>query len=334
MRVSMGNKPPETRLQRNGLIAATAALLFAQASLVAAQAYPTRPIRMIVPFAPGGGNDIMGRFIAQKLSERMSQQTVVENRAGADGIIGTEIAARSAPDGYTILVISTSYTQNAAIHKLPYDPVKSLTPVSLLGTGPNVVYSAPDFAAKSVPELIAMAKAKPGAVRYASSGIGGFNHFGGELFNSMAGVKMTHIPYKGGGPSMVDVISGQVEVGFGTLIQALPHLRSGKLRAIAVGSPRRSPLLPEVPTISEAGLPGYDCSVWWGIMAPAGTPGPIVTRLNTEISAVMKDPEMAKRLQAEAAEPIVAGPEALAKLIASDLEKWARVVRETGIKAE
>jgi len=330
----MGNKPPETRLQRNGLIAATAALLFAQASLVAAQAYPTRPIRMIVPFAPGGGNDIMGRFIAQKLSERMSQQTVVENRAGADGIIGTEIAARSAPDGYTILVISTSYTQNAAIHKLPYDPVKSLTPVSLLGTGPNVVYSAPDFAAKSVPELIAMAKAKPGAVRYASSGIGGFNHFGGELFNSMAGVKMTHIPYKGGGPSMVDVISGQVEVGFGTLIQALPHLRSGKLRAIAVGSPRRSPLLPEVPTISEAGLPGYDCSVWWGIMAPAGTPGPIVTRLNTEISAVMKDPEMAKRLQAEAAEPIVAGPEALAKLIASDLEKWARVVRETGIKAE
>ncbi len=334
MRVSMGNKPPETRLQRNGLIAATAALLFAQASLVAAQAYPTRPIRMIVPFAPGGGNDIMGRFIAQKLSERMSQQTVVENRAGADGIIGTEIAARSAPDGYTILVISTSYTQNAAIHKLPYDPVKSLTPVSLLGTGPNVVYSAPDFAAKSVSELIAMAKAKPGAVRYASSGIGGFNHFGGELFNSMAGVKMTHIPYKGGGPSMVDVISGQVEVGFGTLIQALPHLRSGKLRAIAVGSPRRSPLLPEVPTISEAGLPGYDCSVWWGIMAPAGTPGAIVTRLNTEISAVMKDPEMAKRLQAEAAEPIVAGPEALAKLIASDLEKWARVVRETGIKAE
>lgn len=296
--------------------------------------YPVRPIRLIVPFAPGGGNDIMGRFIARKMSERIGQQTIVDNRAGADGIIGTEIAARSAPDGYTILIISTSYTQNAAIHKLPYDPVKSLTPISMVGSSPNVIYSAPGLPVDTVQKLIALAKLKPGAVRYASSGVGGFNHFGGELFNSMAGVKMTHVPYKGGGPSMIDVISGQVEVGFGTLIQALSHLRSGKLRAIAVGSPRRSALMPDVPTISESSLPGYDCSVWWGIMGPAGLPGPIVTRLNTEIGAVMKDPEMAKRLQAEAAEPIIADPEALVRLIASELEKWARVAKETGIRAE
>ena len=325
---------PRVCSDRTGLMATAALLLAVQVSGAAAQSFPSRPIRLIVPFAPGGGNDIMGRFIARKMSERIGQQTIVDNRAGADGIIGTEIAARSAPDCYTILIISTSYTQNAAIHKLPYDPVKSLTPISMVGTSPNVVYSAPGLLADTVQKLIALAKSKPGAVRYASSGVGGFNHFGGELFNSMAGVKMTHVPYKGGGPSMVDVIGGQVEVGFGTLIQALSHLRSGKLRAIAVGSPRRSALMPDVPTISESGLPGYDCSVWWGIMGPAGLPGPIVTRLNAEIGAVMKDPEMAKRLQAEAAEPIIADPGALVRLISSELEKWARVAKETGIRAE
>jgi tripartite-type tricarboxylate transporter receptor subunit TctC len=325
---------PKVCSNRTGLMAIAALLLAVQVSGAAAQTFPSRPIRLIVPFAPGGGNDIMGRFIAQKMSERIGQQTIVDNRAGADGIIGTEIAARSAPDGYTILIISTSYTQNAAIHKLPYDPVKSLTPISMVGTSPNVIYSAPGLPADAVQKLIALAKSKTGAVRYASSGVGGFNHFGGELFNSMAGVKMTYVPYKGGGPSMVDVISGQVEVGFGTLIQALPHLRSGKLRAIAVGSPKRSALMPDVPTISESGLPGYDCSVWWGIMGPAGLPGPIVTRLNAEIGAVMKDAEMAKRLQAEAAEAIIADPDALVRLIASELEKWARVAKETGIRAE
>ena len=319
---------------RTGLVAAAALLLTVQVSDAAAQAFPSRPLRLVVPFPPGGGNDIVGRLIAQKMSDRMGQHIVVDNRGGASGIIGTQMVARAAPDGYTILMISTSYTQNAAIRKLPYDPVKSFAPISLVGASPNVIYSAPGLRVQTVQQLIALAKSKPGAVRYATAGVGGFAHFGGELFNSMAGVKMTHVPYKGGGPSMVDVISGQVEVGFGTLIQATQHLRSGKLRAIAVGSPRRSALLPDVPTISEAGLRGYESSIWWGIMGPAGTPDPIVTRLNAEVGAVLKDPEMVKRLAAQAAEPMVASPDVFAKFIATELEKWARVAKETGIRAE
>ena len=317
-----------------GALAALAVALCLCCASAIAQAYPARPLRMIVPFPPGGSNDILGRLIAQKLSERLGQQVVVDNRAGADGIIGTEMATRAAPDGYTLLIISTTLTMNAAIHKLPFDPVKSLTPIALIASGANVIMAAPGFPAQTVQDLIALAKAKPGAIRYATSGVGGFNHFGGELFNSLAGVSMTHVPYKGGGPSMIDVMSGIVEVGFGTLVQAIPHIRSGKLRAIAVGSLRRSPALPEVPTIAEAGLPGYDGSIWWGILGPAGMPSALVARLNAEIGAVLKDADMTRRLEAETAEAIVAGPEAFARVIAEDMEKWRRVARQTGMRAE
>lgn len=326
---------------RAGVVAGFAALAFvattqgapAQAA-DAAKGYPARPIRIIVPFPPGGSNDILGRFIGQRLSERLGQQAVIDNRGGADGIIGTDIAARATPDGYTLLVVSTSYSMNPAVHKLPYDPLKSLIPVSLIGTGPNVVATTPALPVKSVKELIALAKSKPGQLRYASSGIGGFNHFGGELFKSMAGVDMLHVPYKGGGPAMIDVISGQVEVLFGTLIQTLPHIRTGKLRPLGVGGARRTPALPEVPTIAEAGVTGYDGSIWWGILGPAGMPRAIVTRLNTEIGAILRDPETAKRLSAEAAEPVIAPPEAFGKLIAINVAKWSRVAREAGIKAQ
>ncbi len=296
--------------------------------------FPTKPIRLIVPFPPGGSNDILGRFIAQKMSERMGQQTIVDNRAGADGMIGSELAARSPPDGHTILMISISYTMNPAIHKVPFDPIKSFTPIAQIASGPNVISSHPNFAAKDIKELIALAKkSKPGELRYATSGVGGVNHFHGELFNQMARIKLTHIPYKGGGPSMLDVMTGQVEVVFGTLIQALPHLRSGKLRPLGVGSAKRSPLLPQVQAIAET-LPGYDGTIWWGILAPAGVPAPIVTRLNSEIGAILREPEMAKRLTAEAAEPVITTPEAFGKLIQENITKWGRIAKEAGIKAE
>ena len=289
---------------------------------------------MIVPFPPGGSNDILGRFLAQKMSDRLGQQTIVDNRAGADGIIGTELAVRAPADGHTLLVVSTSYTMNPAIHKLPYDPVKSLAPISLIASGPNVIATHPSLPIKAAKDLIALAKAKPGELRYSSSGIGGFNHFGGELFNTMAGVKIAHIPYKGGGPAMLDVMSGQVDMTFCTLIQALPHLRSGKMKALGVGSPHRSPLLPAVPTVSESGVPGYDVTIWWGVLGPAGIPGAIVTRLNTEIGAILRDPEMGKRLVAEAAEPVIETPDVFGKLIVNDIAKWGRVARQAGIRAD
>jgi len=300
----------------------------------AARSYPVKPIRIIVPFPPGGSNDILGRFIGQKMTERLGKQTVIDNRGGADGIIGTDLAAQARPDGYTLLVVSTSYAMNPAIHKLPYDPLKSLAPVSLIGTGPNLIAVTAALPVNSVKELIALARAKPGQLRYASSGIGGFNHFGGELFKSMAGIDIVHVPYKGGGPAMIDVISGQVEVLVSTLIQALPHVRSGKLKPLGVGGARRTPALPQVPTIAEAGLPGYDGSIWWGILGPAGMPAAIVARLNSEIGAILRDPETAKRLSAEAAEPMIASPETFGKLIAADIAKWGKVAKQAGITAQ
>jgi tripartite-type tricarboxylate transporter receptor subunit TctC len=299
-----------------------------------ASRFPTKPIRLIVPFPPGGSNDILGRFIAQKLTERMGQQTIVDNRAGADGMIGTELASRAPADGHTLLMISISFTMNPAIHKVRYDPIKSFSPVAQIAAGPNVISSHPNFPAQNVKELIALArKSKPGDLRYATSGIGGVNHFHGELFNQMAKVKLTHIPYKGGGPSMIDVMTGQVETVFGTLIQGLPHIRSGRLKPLGVGSAKRSPLLPQVQSIAET-LPGYDGTIWWGLLAPANVPAPIIAKLNGEINAILRDPEMAKRLTAEAAEPAVTTPEAFGKLIADNITKWGRIAKEANIRAE
>jgi tripartite-type tricarboxylate transporter receptor subunit TctC len=295
--------------------------------------FPSKPIRMIVPFPPSGSNDILARFIAQKMSERLPQQTIVDNRPGADGIIGTELAARSPADGHTLLIISISYTMNPAIHKLPYDPVKAFAPIGQIASGPNVICSHPSFAAQNVKDLIALARAKPGELRYATSGIGGVNHFQGELFNNLAKVKLTHIPYKGGGPSMLDVMTGQVEVVVGTLIQALPHIRSGKLKPLGVGSAQRSPILPQVPTIAET-VPGYDGSIWWGVLAPAGVPAPIVSKLNSEINAILREPEMAKRLSSDAAEPVTTTPEAFGKLVMDDVAKWGRIAKQANIRAE
>ena len=306
------------------------------ASSLAADAlkdYPNRPVRLIVPVPPGGSNDILGRFMAAKLTERLGQQVIVDNRPGADGIIGTDLAARSTPDGYTLLIVSTSYSMNPGIHKkMPFDPVKDLTPISMIGTGPNAIVVNPSFPVKTVKDLVAAAKAKPGQINYASSGIGGFNHFGGELFKIAAGVDMTHVPYKGGGPAMVDIMAGHVPVLFSTLIQVLPHQRSGKLRVLATGGSKRSPALPDVPTVTESGV-NYEVTIWWGVLGPKGLPPALANGLNATVAKILGEPETQKRLAAEAAEPMVVSPGEFGKIIEKDIAKWTKVARDAKMEA-
>jgi tripartite-type tricarboxylate transporter receptor subunit TctC len=319
-----------------------AALAFAMLPVCSAPAhaaeqakdYPTRPVRLIVPFPPGGSNDILGRFMAARLTDKLGQQVIVDNRGGADGLIGSDIAARSVPDGHTLLIVSTSYAMNPAIHKkLPFDPNKDLVPIALIGTGPNAISTNPSQSIASVKDLVAAAKAKPGAVNYASSGVGGFNHFGGELFKIAAGVDMTHVPYKGGGPAMIDLMSGHVPVLFSTLIQVLPHARSGKLRVIGTGGLKRSPALPNVPTVIEAGVPGYEVTIWWGFLGPAGLPPKLVATLNEVTASILKEPEAVKRLAAEAAEPVFGTPAEFGKIIQNDIGKWIKVAHDAKMQA-
>ena len=308
-----------------------AALALAQSP---AQFYPARPIRLIVPFPPGGSNDIVGRYIGAYLAERFGKQVVVDNRSGGGSIVGTNIAAKAPPDGHTLLVISVAFAMNATLYKLPYDPVNSFARVAMLGTGPNVFLVYPGLPVNSVKEFIALAKAKPGQLHYVSPGIGSFQHFGTELFRILAGIDIVHVPYKGGGAAMVDVMAGQVQVAFNSLIQAMPLVRSGKLKALGTGGAKRSPILPEVPTIAEAGVSGYEANNWWGILAPAGTPAGIIDKLNGEIAAIMALPETQKRFASEGAEPVITTPDGFGKLIVSEKAKWERVTREAGIRAE
>ena len=296
--------------------------------------YPAKTVRVIVPFAPGGSNDIVGRLLAAHLSERSGKQFVIDNRGGAGGLVGTEMVWKSPPDGYTLLVISVAFPMNAAIYKLPYDPMKAFTPVVLLGTGTNGLALHPALPVKNVKELIALAKSRPGQLQYSSAGIGTFQHLSSEMFKSMAGVNILHVPYKGGGPATIDLIAGQVQMSIGSLIVILPHQRSGKIRIIATGGAKRSATLPEVPTIAESGVPGYEANNWWGVMAPAGTPEAVVRKLNTESNAVMALPDTRKRLTAEGAESINVTSEQFAKHIAAEIVKWGKVTKEAGIKPE
>jgi len=317
------------------LHAATTASVFAQAPDTGATAgYPSKPIRLIIPFPPGGSNDIVGRYIGSKLSEQLGRQVVVDNRAGADGIIGSRIAASAVPDGHTLLVISTAFPMNAAIHKLPYEPLKSFSWVAMLGSAPTVLVANPAGPASSVKDLVAYARANPGKLMYASSGIGGFNHFAGELFRSLAGIKMVHVPFKGGGPAMIGVISGDVPLIFASTILSLPHVRSGKLRVLGTGGTKRISILPDVPTISESGVPGYEASNWWGMLGPAAMPERIVNRINAEIATIMTFPETQKRFALEGAEPMPITPGEFGKLIAMEIGKWTRVAKDSGIRAE
>ena len=300
----------------------------------AALAYPSKPVRLIIPFPPGGSNDIVGRYVAAQLTEWFGRQVIVDNRAGADGIIGSEIAARSEPDGHTLLVISTAFPMNAAIHKLPYDSMRSFTWISILGSGPTILAAFSNLQASSVKDIVALGKAKRGELLYASSGIGGFNHFAAELFRNLSGVDMVHIPYKGGGPAIIGVISGQAHIIFASTVLSLPHIRSGKLKALGTGGTKRSAVLPDIPTIAEGGVTGYDASNWWGVLGPAGMPSNIVHRLNQIIGTIMSLPETRKRFATEGAEPMTLTPHAFGKLIVAEIAKWKQVAMESGIRAD
>ena len=300
----------------------------------AGQTYPSKPVRLIIPFPPGGSNDIVGRVIAGRLTERLGKQVVADNRGGAGGVIGTEAAAKSEPDGHTLLLISAGYTINTSLYKLPYDPAKAFTPVAKLATGPNVLAVHPSLPVNSVKDLIALAKEKPGTLNVAAAGVGTFQHLGSELFRILARIDVGIVQFKGGGPAMIDVMGGHTQATLGSLIQTLPHLRSGKLKALDTGGSKRSVSLPDVPTIAEAGVPGYEANNWWGIVAPAGTPSAIVERLHRELSAILSAADTQKLFLDQGAEVDKLGPAEFCPYIAAETTKWARVIKDANIKAE
>ena len=316
-------------------LTATLAILAPHAA-AGADAYPAKPVRFVVAFPPGGGTDIIARSIAQKLAERIAQQVVVDNRPGAGGNIGTDMVAKSAPDGYTLLMGSAGpLAINASLFgKMPFDPIKDLAPVTLAASTPNVLVVHPALRAATLKELIALAKARPGEINFASSGHGTPAHLAGELFNLMAGIKMVHVPYKGAAPALADLLGGQVQIMFSTMPPALPHVRDGKLRALAVTSAKRSPAAPELPTVDETALPGFEANTWHGVVVPAGTPGAIVARLNREIVAILHLPDVVERFSSQGAEALGSTPEEFAAYIKSETLKWAKVVRDSGAKAE
>lgn len=312
-----------------------AALLAFSAPSRSADNYPVRPVRMIIPFPPGGSNDIIGRMIGLNLGERLGKAVVIDNRAGASGILGMDIASKSNPDGYTMLIISAAYASSPGMFaKMPFDPATAFLPVAKIATGPNVLTVFPALPVKSTRELIGLAKARPGQLNFASSGQGSWLHLACELFKSMAGVDIVHIPFKGGFPAMVDVMAGNSQMVFGTIVQSLPHVRSGKLRALGIAALKRNGAMPDVPTIDESGLPGYEASNWWGLMFPAGTSPAIVDRIDHEIADILKLAEIRKRLNADGAEPDYLGKAQFAKHIAAETVKWTKVVKQAGVQAQ
>lgn len=296
--------------------------------------FPTKSVRWIIPFPPGGSNDMLGRYLGARLSDRLGQQFVIDNRGGANGIIGTELAANAPADGYTVLMVSTSFVMNAAVRTLPYDVEKSFDPISMIGSSPNSIVVFPGLGLASLGELVERARAKPGAISYASTGVGGFNHFGGELFKKLAGIDMVHVPYKGGGPAMVDVMAGQMPVMFTSVTQVLPHVRSGRIKMLAVGAARRAAALPDIPTVAESGFPGYEVYVWWGVVAPAGTPRGVQEKLRRELAAILGESETQKRLAAEAAEVQTITPAEFRKMIRVDVQKWREVAKRAEIRVQ
>ena len=295
-------------------------------------AYPDKAIRFIVPFAPGGGTDIIARVMAQKLSEAFGQSVVVDNRGGAGGTIGAEIAAKATPDGYTMIMVSGSYAVNAGLYKLPYDPLDGIDTVSLVGTSPFVVALHPSVPVKDVRELIALAKAKPGSINYASTGTGGITHMATELFRLMANVNIVHIPYKGTGPALNDLIGGQVHMIFGSILATLPHVKSGKLKGIAVTGLKRSDAAPELPTVNESGLPGYEVTLWYGVWGPKGLPKEVSSRWHAELAKILKSADMRRRLATEGLEAVGSTPEEFRAHLKREVAKWAKVIKDANVK--
>ena len=324
----------KSRRGKKARAAIAAVALSALAGAAAAQ-YPSRPVRFIVPSAAGGGTDIIARAISLKLAGSLGQQFVVDNRPGAGQMIGIELAAKSPADGYTILMAASTLAINPVMYKkVPYDPVRDFAPITQAATLPNVVVVHPSLQVNSLKELIDYAKKNPGKLNFASAGIGTSPQMSIELLKSMAGIDMVHIPYKGTAPGVVDLLAGQVLVMAPNVLTALPHIKSGKLRALAVTSGHRSAALPEVPTVAQAGLPGYDSTQWYGVLAPAGTQRDIVARLHDAIARALRDEEVGKRLAADGAEPVGNTPEEFSAFIRSETEKWARVAQAAGIKPE
>ena len=312
------------------------ALCMACTHIVYAQSYPTKPIRMIVPFAPGGGSDVTGRIVSAKLSERLKQQVVVENRTGAGGAIGTEFAARAAPDGYTLLLGSMSELAlyPAVASKVPYDTVRDFTPIALAGDVPFLLVTNPALPVRTTKELIALAKARPGEINYGSAGAGSTSHMTMALFGSLTGTRLVHIPYKGSAPATTDLVAGHLQAMMGTLPAALPFAKSGRLRALAVSSAKRWPSIPEYPTVAESGVPGYEVILWTGVLAPAGTAREIITQLQREIASLLTLSDVKESFAKQGAEINSAGPEQFAAIIRRDLAKWAKVAREANVRIE
>jgi tripartite-type tricarboxylate transporter receptor subunit TctC len=299
------------------------------------QEWPTRPIRFILPFPPGGSTDILGRLIAERLSAGLGQPVVTENRGGAGGNVGAEAAARAAPDGYTFVLVAPSLAISPTLYsKINYDPVKDFAPVSLVATVPNVMITQASLPAQSLQEFIAYAKSKPGALNFGSGGAGTSNHLAGELFNIVAGTNLVHIPYKGVNLAMQDVLAGNVHLVFIGIPAAAPHIRSGKLRALAIVAQQRSGALPDVPTVAEAGMRDFEVTTWYGVLAPAGTPAPIIQRVNAELVKVMHSPELKDKLAGSGTEPRTSTPEEFAAYIKSEIAKWGEVIRKAGVKAD
>jgi tripartite-type tricarboxylate transporter receptor subunit TctC len=309
-------------------------ILIAACGGAAAQPYPAKPVRIIVPFAPGGGTDFIARFMAQRLSAALGQQFVVENRAGAGSTIGTEAGLKSPPDGYTLTIVSNSYAANASLYKLRFDPIADMTPVIQISSGPYMVVVHPSLPVTNLGELIGLAKAEPGRIFFASSGQGSINHLATELFASMAGFKLNHVPYKGTGPALQDTIGGQTNATLGSTASTLPHVRSGRLRALAVTTSKRLASEPDIPTVAEAGVPGYETVLWHGLIAPKGTPRAVVERLNAEVSKVLQLKETGEQLQNDGVSPAGGTPEQFLGAITKEIEVWRRVVAEAGVKAE
>lgn len=313
----------------------TTVMLYATVAVAADGGYPERPVRVIVTFPPGGGTDIVARMVFQKVAERFGATFIIDNRGGAGGTIGTDLAAKSPADGYTLVVVSGSHTINPSLYKkLPYDTVRDFAPVTMLVTGPGLLVVHPSLPARTIRQLIALAKERPGQMLYASAGNGTPPHLAAELFKHMTGTNIVHIPYKGNAQAMTDLIAGQVSLSFPTIPSALPHVQAGKLRALGVTSARRSSALPEVPAIAEAGVPGYEGSAWYGVLAPAGTPQGIVGRLQNELHNTLRLPELRDKLIAQGLEPVANTPAEFAAIIAMEITKWSKVVAASGAKVE
>ena len=305
------------------------------ANSVTAQPYPSKSIRFIVPFAPGGTNDIVARMVGVKLTEAWGQPVVIDNRGGAGGVIGADLAAKSVPDGYTLLMANVNFATNPGlVRNLPYDTEKDFAAVSLLATSPSVLVVHPSIPVRSVKEMIAFAKAKPGQLSYSSSGAGTTGHMAMELLKQMAAIDMVAVHYKGGGPALIDLIAGRVSPGFATILSAAPHIEGGRLRALAVSTPKRSSALPDLPTVAEAGVPGYEFTGWWGVVVPARTPHAVISTLNGELVKILAQPDVRERLVREGADPASTTPEAFTAYMRSEVAKWSKVIKTANIKAE